>query len=110
MATLAEVYGLAHNTPLGLRQRIEAAVIEQVDVILQEDAGTANHAARLSLAQACLTQAARERVVQMLLSVAVTNGTLQAQGDAVTDNDLRWLVGYYLAMASWVGGALAGVA
>jgi len=110
MATLAEVYGLAHNTPLALRQRIEAALIEAVDVILQEDVGTANHAARLSLAQACLVETKRERVVAMLLSVLVNNGTLQTQGDAVADGDVRWLVAHYLGMASFVAGAAAGLA
>lgn len=110
MATLTEVYGLARNTPPALRQRIEAALIETVDSILQEDAGTANHVNRLALAQACLVETKRQATVQMLLSVVVTNGTLQTQGDAITDSDLRWLVGYYLGMASFVGGAVAAVA
>lgn len=110
MATLAEVYGLAHNAPVALRQRIEAALIEVVDGILQEDAGTANHAERLALAQACLVEAKRERVVQMLLAVIVTNGTVQTQGDAIADTDLRWLVAHYLGMASFVAGATTGAA
>jgi hypothetical protein len=110
MTTLAQVYGLAHNMPPALRQRVEAAVIEQVDAILQEDAGTTNHANRLSLAQACLVAEARQKVVSMLLSTGVTNGTLQAQGDAIADSDLRWLVGFYFGMASFVAGAQAGLA
>jgi hypothetical protein len=87
------------------------AAIAAVDVeaILGEDAGTANHANRVALAQGCLVEVKRERVVAMLLSVIVTNGTVQTQGDGIADGDLRWLVAHYLGMGSFVAGALAGV-
>ena len=44
------------------------------------------------------------------LSVLVNNGTLQTQGDAIADSDVRWLVAHYLGMASFVAGAAAGLA
>ena len=48
MATYAELRGIFHDDVY--RKKIQAALVDQATAVLQEDDGTANHAARLNFA------------------------------------------------------------
>lgn len=48
MATYAELRGIFHDDVY--RKKIQAALVDQATVVIQEDDGIANHAARLAFA------------------------------------------------------------
>lgn len=107
MATLIEVYGIYTNITPSMGHRIQAALVEWCEPVFSEDAGTANHAARLQFAQACLVQEKREKAVQMLLPLFATNTDFQTSGDAFTDGAIAWVVNHYLTEPGVLAGLLA---
>lgn len=89
MATLLEVYNLRVTSSL-LRNRVAAAVAKAAMDVLNEDAGTTNHAARLVWAQDALVNA--ETVAGRMMWGVLGNGTIQNAGEAATDNDIQYVV------------------
>lgn len=77
-----------------LRERFEAACLKSAASVLVEDAGTADHANRLSWAQDVVPDATytRTTAVKMLRWGLATNGTLQEVGPLATDNDIDFIV------------------
>ena len=107
MADLITVYNIYTNITPSMGHRIQAALVEWCEPVFAEDAGTANHAARLEFAQACLVQANREKAVQMLLPLFATNTDFQTSGDAFTDGAIAWVVNHYLSEPGVLAGLLA---
>jgi hypothetical protein len=89
MATLLELYNLRF-TSQNLKNRTVAAIAKAAQDVLNEDAGTANHAARVAWASAALadTPTMAERMMWGMLA----NATIAAAGDAATDNDIQFVV------------------
>ncbi len=88
MATLEQIYNLRFQGTL--KPRVTAAVAKAAADVMNEDPGTANHAARVAWAKAAL-QDAQAAAEEMLWGV-VGNATIQASGDASTDNDIQFVV------------------
>lgn len=107
MADLITVYNIYTNITPSMGHRIQAALVEWCEPVFSEDAGTANHAARLQFAQACLVQEKREKAVQMLLPLFATNTDFQTSGDAFTDGAIAWVVNHYLTEPGVLAGLLA---
>jgi len=70
------------------------AVAKAAYDILNEDAGTANHANRVIWANQTLADA-KSKAEQMMWGL-VTNATIAAAGDAATDNDIQFVVNSYI--------------
>ena len=78
-----------------LKAKFIAAILKASYAIVNEDAGTANHANRLIWANAVLNgtvAAVEEKAFQHLRYAIASNATLQAAGDAATDNDVEFIV------------------
>lgn len=73
-----------------LRDRTKAAMLKAAFDVLNEDAGTNNHANRVALAAQAF-QAVDTYVDAFMASVA-NNATVQSAGGAATDNDLQYIV------------------
>lgn len=89
MATLLEIYNLRYQT-VTLKQRMIAAIAQASYDVLNEDAGTPNHANRVIWAYTTLAdaQAMAERMMWGLIS----NATVAAAGDGSTDADIQFVV------------------
>jgi hypothetical protein len=88
MATLSQIYSLMSGAP-DLERFIAARAKASWDV-LNEDAGTNNHANRLAWAKATLddTTARKSKEYMRFLS----NATIQNNGTASTDGDIQFVV------------------
>lgn len=86
---LADIHNLINGAP-ELRQRFQAARVEAAWDVLNESAGTANHANRLAWAESILDDysAHAQREYTRFLS----NSTIQTSGSASTDNDIQFVV------------------
>ena len=89
MATLLEIYQLRYQSA-NIRDRVTAAVAKAAQDILAEDPGTENHAARLTWAKNALVNTASE--AERFLWAVCGNATIQAAGEAATDNDIQYVV------------------
>lgn len=89
MATLLDTYNLQYTHTL-LRQRTQIAIELAAYNVLNEDAGTANHANRMLWANTVLNDPIIMMGLEMTL--VVQNATIQASGDDCTDNDLQFVV------------------
>lgn len=88
MATLQQIHDLRFQG--NLKPRVTAAVASAAQDVLNEDSGTANHVARVAWAKSAL-QDATAAAEEMMWGV-VGNATIQASGDASTDNDIQFVV------------------
>lgn len=91
MATLDEIHALAVGMPL-LRQRFAAARLKAAWDILNEDAGTTNHAERLVWANAVLGAYDGTPFVEVEYRRFLSNSTIQTTGNASSDNDVQFVV------------------
>lgn len=89
MATLAEVFNMHASASL-LRNKVAAAVAKAAMDVLNEDAGTTNHTARVVWAKDALINA--EAVGTRMMWGVLGNATIQASGDASSDNDIQYVV------------------
>lgn len=89
MATLSEVWNLRY-TSTSLRNRTAAAIAQASQYILIEAPEYPNHTQRLSWAKRALTDANAE--AERFMWAVCGNATIQASGDAATDNDIQYVV------------------
>jgi hypothetical protein len=89
MATYTELYNL-YASGSSLLARFEVACMVAAHNILNESAGTPNHANRVIWANAVLedSKAMSNRMLRRAIS---SNATLQAQGEAISDNDVQYI-------------------
>ena len=93
MATLEQLDALIVGNPL-LRQRFRAARIKAAWNVVNEDAQTANHAARLVWAGKILAN--YETDLDVEYRWFCSNSTVQASPNTTTDNDLDYVVATFL--------------
>lgn len=92
MATLLEKYH-ASRADSDLRKKVEAALVDIANVIRGEDAGTANHAARLAWANGFLFDSGKVADgVQRGVVACIANPTIGANPAAATDNDITFVI------------------
>jgi hypothetical protein len=90
MATLIEIHNLAAGAPL-LQQRFYAARLRAAWDIRNESPATQNHAARLVWANEVLSSYQGSSSFYEY-STFLANPTIQANGNASTDNDILFVV------------------
>lgn len=89
MASLSDIYSLLIGAPQ-LRQRFLAARVQVSWNILNEDAGTSNHANRLYWARTVLND--NEAHSQSEYARFLSNATIQSSGNSSSDNDIQFVV------------------
>jgi len=89
MATLNEIWNLYQQAST-LKCRTKAAIAMAAEAIFAEDATTENHANRLKWAIAATSNI--DSWLDRFFWGVLANPTVQAAGDATTDNDLQWVV------------------
>lgn len=92
---LADIYNCWAGQSGLLKAKFLGACLVASYAILNEDAGTANHANRLAWANAILTGTVADveaKAMQHLRYAIASNATLQAAGEAATDNDVQFIV------------------
>lgn len=89
MATLSGIYELRYNT-LDLKKRVVAAIATASRDVLNESAGTSNHANRMTWARNSLNNA--HNAAEEMMWGVVGNATIQSSGNASTDNDIQFVV------------------
>ena len=92
MATLLEQYTFWNSSieNATLRNRAAAAAMNAARDVLNEDVGTANHAARIKWAASVfqdINAAGRDMIAFLAANAAVVS-----VGDAATDNDIQFVV------------------
>jgi len=92
---LIDTYNLAfHST---LRRRICGACWKAASDILNEDAGTTNHANRVLWAKQVLTENNDGPMVKRLSVAVAQNSTVAAAGaESATDNDIQFVVNSFI--------------
>lgn len=90
---LIDIHSLVVGTP-ELEQRFCAARLKAAWDVINEDAGTPSHAARLVWADKIVTDyfADKDKEYRRFLS----NATIQSSGAASTDNDISFVVASFL--------------
>lgn len=88
-----DTYNLRYNSAT-LKPKTEVAVVTAATNVLNEDAGTANHANRILWAQWALKNS-KQATEQMLWGV-VGNATIVADGDSASDADVQFVVNSYI--------------
>lgn len=73
-----------------MRNRAAAAAMNAARDVLNEDAGTANHALRVKWAASVFDDV--NRAGADLIPFLAANATIAAAGDAATDNDIQFVV------------------
>lgn len=92
---LVDIYNCWAGQSGLLKAKFLGACLKAAYDILNEDAGTANHANRLTWANAVLNGTVAEveaKAMQHLRYAIASNATLQSAGDAATDNDVQFIV------------------
>ena len=110
MTDLLGIYNIYRNRTPSMTARIEAAVVVWCEAVFSEDAGTADHANRVTFSQKCLDEAKRQKAVLMLLPLFATNVDFQAEGDSFADGAISWVVNHYLSTPTALAGIVAGLA
>jgi hypothetical protein len=93
--TLRELCNFWRSHDGSLLERFVGACLKAAYAVTNESAQTANHANRLTWANAVLLgdEAAVEAKARQHLRYAISaNATLQTAGDAVTDGDIEYIV------------------
>lgn len=88
---LQDIYDLTFQAE-ELRQRVHGACISAAVDVLNEDAGTANHANRLAWAKAVLVAEPGNALIKHVYRFVLSNATVLAAGAEATDNDLQFVV------------------
>ena len=86
--TYQEIYKLMHEVG-ALWEKSEVACFKAAVDVLNEDTGTTNHANRVLWAQAVLLSNAKSNEMKYHI---LQNATIQALGNASTDNDVQFVV------------------
>lgn len=94
MATLIEIHNLAVGAP-SLQQRFYAARLRAAWDVRNEAPATANHAARLVWANKVLNDYQGSGSFYEY-STFLANATIQAAGNAATDNDILFVVNSFV--------------
>lgn len=92
---LVDIYNCWAAQSGTLRAKFIAACLKAAYAILNEDAGTSNHANRLTWANVILlgtVAEVEEKAVQHLRYAMASNASLQSSGEAATDNDVEYIV------------------
>lgn len=91
---LVEIYNCWAGQSGLLKAKFIAACLKASYAIVNEDAGTSNHANRMTWATAVLNGTVAEveaLAFQHLRYAIASNATLQAAGDTATDNDVEFI-------------------
>ena len=88
MATLTDIYNLRGSG--ALKARVTAAIAKAAQDIINEAPDTASHAARLVWAKESLLHA--DDAAEKMMWAVVGNASIQATGEACTDNDVQFVV------------------
>lgn len=83
-----EIYKLAGNT--AFQQRVQVALYRAANVVRVEDAGTPNHAARLTWSTGALRGPSAS--MNAVMNLVLTTGAVYNVGDAVDDATLQSIV------------------
>ena len=92
---LVDIYNCWLGESGTLRAKFIAACLKSAYDIINEDAGTTNHANRVTWANVILNGSradVEEKAVQHLRYAMASNATLQAAGEAAADNDVLYIV------------------
>jgi hypothetical protein len=92
-ATLQQIHNAVVGAPL-LRQRFAAARLKAAWDVLNESAGTTNHAARLAWANKVI--ASYEADLDPEFRRFLSNATIQTSGNNASDNDVQFVVNSFL--------------
>jgi hypothetical protein len=95
---LQDIYNLAFGAP-ELKSRFIGAGLQMAYTIINEDAGTANHAARLAWAKDMVLDGQNGPVGENLYRICLHNATIQSSGAASTDSDINWVVNFVISDA-----------
>ena len=87
---LIDQYNLAHSGELP--KRVCAACWKAASDVLNEDAGTTNHANRVVWAKAVLQENVGGTMVKRLTVDCAQNASIAAAAEAATDNDIQFVV------------------
>jgi hypothetical protein len=94
MATLQQIYNVAHSTLLA--PRVAGALYKAAASIRAEAAGTANHANRLLWANGVMKEDQNGPMVKRFLVFCAQNATIAGAGGEATDNDLDYVVALFI--------------
>lgn len=87
--TTLEKISKIHSSVI-LREKCLGAILKASYDITNEDPGTANHAERLSLAIAVMSDI--QKYLDVFMSYVATNATVQTSGVSASDNDIQYIV------------------
>ena len=102
MATLNEIYTLKNSSTL--RNRVAVALAKAAEDVRNEAAATANHGARFEWATSVVlaSENGPEGEARRLMWMVLQNATIQASGEASTDNDIQFVVSGLVDFAAGV--------
>jgi len=92
---LVDIYNCWAGQSGLLKAKFIGACLKAAYDIVNEDAGTSNHANRVTWANVVLTGTVAEveaAAMQHVRYAIASNATLQSAGDAATDNDVQFIV------------------
>lgn len=92
---LVDIYNCWAGQAGLLKAKFIGACLKAAYAISNEDAGTTNHANRLTWANAILNGTVAEveaKAMQHLRYAIASNATLQSAGEAATDNDVEYII------------------
>ena len=96
MATLEQIADLYAGGNLFFKRVVGACLSAAWDIV-NEDAGTENHANRLIWAEDVLGGVANaETRAKRIFGLVLSNATIQSSGDASTDNDIQFVVNSFI--------------
>ena len=96
MATLLQIADMYHGGNAFFK-RVMGACMKAAWDIINEDAGTDNHANRLVWALDVVSgYAAAEARAKTIFGLVLSNATIQTSGDASTDNDIQFVVNGFI--------------
>ncbi len=102
MATLVDIYNLKNSS--SLRNRLAVALAAAAEDVRTEAAATANHAERFAWATGGVLSSANgpEVEARRLMWMFLQNATIQASGEASTDNDVQFVTNGLVDFAAGV--------
>ena len=92
---LVDIYACWLGETGTLRKKFVGACLKAAYDISNEDPGTANHVNRIAWADVVLSgtrDEVEQKAIEMLRYGVASNATIQAAGDAATDNDVQYVV------------------
>lgn len=88
MATLTAIYNLRGSG--ALKARVTAAIAKAAQDVITEAANTPSHTERLAWAKKSLLNA--DAAAEEMMWAVVGNASIQATGEACSDNDVQFVV------------------